>query len=228
MSEHDSLGWSYETIEPIVPAKAAIIWLHGLGADGHDFVPMVPELSLPAALSIRFIFPHAPIRPVTLMGGQSMRAWYDLYKITVDSPEDETGLNLAREKVIELIDAQHATGISYNNIFLAGFSQGGALTLYTALNVPHKLGGAIAISTYLPLLRSMKRDKIDKAHLNNFPIFMAHGTYDPVLPFYFGEGSKKMLKELGCNVDWRTYAIGHTVCPPEIHDISRWIQTRVK
>ncbi len=206
-------------VEPSGPAGAAVILLHGLGADGHDFEPVVPEFGLPGA---RWVFPHAPVRPVTLNGGYPMRAWYDIVGLDRRSPEDEAGLAASADGVRVLVAREKERGIPAARIVLAGFSQGGALALHTALRHPERLGGILALSTYLPLASRLA----DEAHPANaaVPVFMAHGAYDMVVPPALGEGSRDALLARGYDVEWRTYPMPHSVCAEEIADARTWLR----
>ena len=201
--------------------SASVIWLHGLGADGHDFEPIVPELRLPASLPIRFIFPHAPVRPVTLNGGMRMRAWYDIFRLD-GGEEDEQGIRASQRLVEDLIEAQKKKGISTDRIVLAGFSQGGAIVLQTALRHPSRLAGVLALSTYLPLAQKLKAEAVEANRAT--PIFMAHGTYDDIIPLARAEQSAKLLKEAGCPVEWHTYPMPHSVCAEEIAQIAAFLR----
>ncbi|WP_435104305.1 alpha/beta hydrolase [Arhodomonas sp. AD133] len=204
-------------------AGASVIWLHGLGADGHDFEPIVPELRLPAGTAVRFIFPHAPVRPVTLNAGMAMRAWYDLYGLDESMREDAEGLAESARHVEALIGRERERGVPAERIVLAGFSQGGAVALHTALRHPERLAGLMGLSTYLPV-----RDRLDEAAPANrdIPIFMAHGTNDPVLPFEFGRRSAERLEAAGYTVEWHEYPMQHAVCLEEIRAVGAWL-TRV-
>lgn len=199
----------------------AIIWLHGLGADGHDFAPIVRELDFSNDFAIRFIFPHAPIQPVTLNNGMEMRAWYDILGLDRNSEQDDTGIRKSEKLIQQLINQQLSQGISAKRIFIAGFSQGGAMALHTALRYPEKLAGIIALSTYLPLADLIA----DEIHSNNTetPIFFAHGEFDPVLPLDFAEISRDKLIALDYNVDWQVYPMAHSVCAEEITALRQWI-----
>ncbi|MGE5639934.1 MAG: alpha/beta hydrolase [Clostridia bacterium] len=213
---------SIETIEIETGAKpqAAVIWLHGLGADGHDFEPIVPELRLPASPAIRFVFPHAPVRPVTLNNGYRMRAWYDIFQLG-GGAEDEAGIRDSQLVLEHLVDAEKRKGISASRIVLAGFSQGGAIALQTATRYPEKLAGVLALSTYLPLSAKLGAERAE-ANLGT-PIFMAHGSYDDVIPLERAERSRRLLTEGGYAVEWHTYPMPHSVCAPEIADISAYL-----
>ncbi len=209
------------TTEPTTPANAAIIWLHGLGADGYDFYDIPQQLNLPESIALRFIFPHAPIQPVTLNGGMPMRAWYDLYHLERDSREDETGLREAQSYIEHLIETQLKAGIPAHRIFLAGFSQGGALALFAGLRYPEKLGGILALSTYVPLAKSLASEA--NSANQSTPILMVHGDQDPILPIEWALESQAYLLELGYKVEWHEYPMGHQLCMPELIDIRQWL-----
>ena len=200
--------------------SAAVIWLHGLGADGHDFEPIVPELRLPASLAVRFVFPHAPVRPVTLNQGMRMRAWYDIFQLG-GGAEDDAGIRASQAAVDELVMEQTRKGISTRKIVLAGFSQGGAIVLQTALRHPAPLAGVLALSTYLPLASALDAE-IHEANRGT-PIFMAHGEYDDVIPLRRAEQSAQLLKGAGYEVEWHTYPMPHSVCADEIGDIREFL-----
>ncbi|MGH8540232.1 MAG: alpha/beta hydrolase [Stenotrophobium sp.] len=208
-------------IEPAVSATAAVIWLHGLGADGHDFVPIVPELELPENHGIRFIFPHAPVRPVTINNGMAMRAWYDILSLTRMDRQDETGIRDSARIVQGLIQHELDAGIAANRIVIAGFSQGGAIALYTALRYSQRLAGLLPLSTYLPLHDRLATEA--SAANRELPILMCHGTFDPVLPYMLGESSCEILRAQGYAVDWRSYPMQHQVCAEEIEAIGGWL-----
>ena len=211
-----------ETIETETAPQpgAAVIWLHGLGADGHDFEPIVPELGLPAALALRFVFPHAPIRPVTLNMGMRMRAWYDIVQLG-GAAEDEAGIRGSQGHLEDLISKESKKGIAHNRIVLAGFSQGGAIALQTALRQRERLAGVMALSTYLPLAMKLKEER--EAKNNDIPIFMAHGQYDSMIPMDRATRSRDALMALGYPVEWREYPMPHSVCPEEIADIAAFL-----
>jgi phospholipase/carboxylesterase len=200
--------------------QAAVIWLHGLGADGHDFEPIVPELGLPATKPIRFIFPNAPQRPVTINNGMRMRAWYDILQLG-GGAEDEAGIRDAQRLLEDLISRETRKGIPHNKIVLAGFSQGGAIALQTALRHPERLAGVMALSTYLPLSKTL--DKERAAANSDLPIFMAHGQYDNMIPLDRAVRSRDALQALGYAVQWREYPMPHSVCPEEIADIAAFL-----
>jgi phospholipase/carboxylesterase len=208
-------------IEPAARAEASVIWLHGLGADGHDFESLVPELRLPPRPAIRFVFPHAPLRPVTINAGSRMRAWYDIVALDRSAPEDAAGIRQSAEGVRALVARESARGVPPERVVLAGFSQGGAIVLYEGLRHPARLGALLALSTYLPLQDTLA----DEAHPANaaVSIFMAHGTLDPTVPFALGDGSRRLLGERGYDVRFRTYPMGHSVCLEEVQDIGTFL-----
>jgi phospholipase/carboxylesterase len=199
-----------------------VIWLHGLGADGHDFEPIVPELGLRPNLSVRFVFPHAPYRPITINSGYVMRAWYDIAEIAIDADQDAAGIRDTEAHLHALIAREQERGIAPGRIVLAGFSQGGAMALHTGLRYPQPLAGLLALSTYLPL-HELIDSEISRSNLD-VPIFMAHGTADDVVPFALGEASYHLLKALGAQIEWHSYPMRHAVMPQEIGDIGRWLQ----
>ena len=195
--------------------QAAVIWLHGLGADGHDFEPIVPELELEQP--VRFVFPHAPIRPVTINQGMRMRAWYDILQLG-GGPEDEAGLRASQKLTEELIRAQ---GLPASRVVLAGFSQGGAIALLTGLRYPERLAGVMALSTYLPLAGTLAAER--SAANRETPLFMAHGRYDDLIPMQRAQASREYLQKLGYAIEWHDYPMPHSVCAPEIADISAFL-----
>ena len=207
-------------LEPAQSAEAAVIWLHGLGADGHDFVPIVPELGLPAAARIRFVFPHAPVRPVAINNGMRMRAWYD---IAPDMRrQDAKGIAESAKVVQGYLDAQAAAGVPRDRIVLAGFSQGGAMTLHTGLRQKERLAGLLALSTYVPLPEAFAVEA-NPARADT-PILMCHGTHDPMLPHSLGTWSRDLLRQAGYDVTWKEYPMQHQVCAEEIEDIAAWLR----
>lgn len=208
-------------IEPDQTATASVIWLHGLGADGHDFEPIVPELGGAITREVRFIFPHAPPRPVTINGGYVMRAWYDITEMDLAQGTDVAGVRESDGILRTYIEAEIRKGISIERIVLAGFSQGGAIALHTGLRFPHRLAGILALSTYLPLPESAaeEAEPVNAA----IPIFMAHGRQDPIIGIGQAERSKELLTSLGYGVEWHTYPMPHAVCPDEIGAISAWL-----
>ncbi len=214
-----------DTIE-LVTGEAleySVIWLHGLGASGHDFEPLVPELGLLNRPGVRFVFPHAPVRPITINGGAAMRGWYDITSLDFDAREqDVEGTTSSAEAIIELIEHEVERGIPSSNIILAGFSQGGAIALYTALSYEHKLGGIMALSTYLPLQEQLL-DNISDAN-RNIPIFMAHGDYDETIRIEYAERSRQALLQSGFGVEWHHYPMAHSVSAEEVRDLSLWLK----
>lgn len=194
----------------------SVIWLHGLGADGHDFEPIVPEFTLPESPPLRFVFPHAPERPVTVNGGMVMRAWYDIVSLDAEGRADAEGIRASSDIVDRLVARELERGIRIENVVIAGFSQGGAVALHNVLRRDDKPAGAIAISTYLAL-----PDEPGRA--DGVPVFMAHGTFDPMVPFAAGQQSAAALESRGANVEWHDYPMAHGVCPQEIQDIREWL-----
>jgi phospholipase/carboxylesterase len=192
---------------------ASVIWLHGLGADGHDFEPIVPELRL--TKPVRFVFPHAPIRPVTINQGMRMRAWYDIFQFG-SGREDDAGIRDSQKLIEQLISAEKG-----RKVVLAGFSQGGAIVLQTALRHPERLAGVMALSTYLPLGMTLESER--SAANNDLPVFMAHGKFDDIIPIDRARQSKELLDKLGYQVEWREYPMPHSVCAEEIRDISDFL-----
>lgn len=216
-----------ETVELTTGADpvGSVIWLHGLGADGHDFEPIVPELRLPETLPLRFIFPHAPVRPITINGGMSMRGWYDIYSLDAAGRADEAGVRDSGALLQVLIEQEKARGIPSDKIVLAGFSQGGAIAMHTALRSTEKLAGLMALSTYLPLHSKFEQEVVADPAAGNtsLPIFMAHGSHDPVLTIDRGQSSAELLRKHGFTVDWHDYPMAHQVCMEEIKDIRDWL-----
>ncbi len=211
-----------ETIEIETAPRpgAAVIWLHGLGADGHDFEPIVPELRLPASKPVRFIFPNAPQRPVTINNGMRMPAWYDILQMG-GGPEDDAGIRESQAAIEKLISIQKQKGIPAGKIVLAGFSQGGAVVLQTALRHPERLAGVMALSTYLPLQSKLAEER--NAINNDVPIYMAHGQQDPMIGMGRAMQSRDALLALGYPVEWRDYPMPHSVCQQEIADIAAFL-----
>jgi len=224
---------------------AAVIWMHGLGADGHDFEPIVPELVRDRAVSddravseeipngegipsgeedraLRFVFPHAPVRPVTLNGGYPMRAWYDIVGIDRRAPQDEVGIRGSYATVEKLIRRENERGIATDRIVLAGFSQGGAMALYAGTRYPEKLAGILALSCYMLLETKFSAERAAVNHATR--IFLAHGTQDPVVSPMLGEGTRLLLEKEGYSVEWHTYPMPHSVCPQEVLDIAAWLR----
>jgi phospholipase/carboxylesterase len=212
-------------LEPAEPANAAVIWLHGLGADGNDFVPLVPELRLPKRIAARFIFPHGPVRPVTLNGGMPMRAWYDIVALTRAGRQDDAGIRASAATVQQLIEREVAAGMPRDHIVLAGFSQGGAIALHAGLRQAEPLAGVLALSTYLPLEQSVLAELTAAGRTT--PILMCHGRYDNVVQMALGSAGCDGLRQLGCKVEWKEYPMQHEVCAEEIDAVSQWLQARL-
>ena len=221
----DSPGLETVIVETGPNPTAAIIWMHGLGADGHDFEPLVPELLEDGMPALRFVFPHAPVRPVTINNGYKMRAWYDIIGIDRRSAEDFSGIQASADAVTALIRAQNARGIASSRILIAGFSQGGAMALHIATRFPEKLAGVIALSCYLPLAKEFAGER-SSANLTT-PIFMAHGSQDPVVPFSMGDESRRVLEGTGYRVDWHAYPMPHALCAEEVADLKSWLVKRL-
>lgn len=209
-------------IESAPNPTAAIIWMHGLGADANDFVPIVRELDLSACAGIRFVFPNAPVMPVTINGGYMMRAWYDILGTDIVRREDEKGLRQSQQQVAQLIEREKARGIAADRIVLAGFSQGCAMALQTGLRFPEKLAGLLCLSGYVPLRDAIAAERHSANQAT--PIFLGHGRGDPVVPFHRAEQSRDLLMELGYTVEWHEYMMQHSVCEEEIDDIGEWLQ----
>ena len=229
MSTHEAYADTPPTLrteERVVgaPVQAAIIWLHGLGADAYDFVPMANELKL--SVGTRFVFPYAPMQPVTWNNGYTMPAWYDIYNIGIGARQDAAGIQRSAAALGALIGREHARGVPYTHIFLAGFSQGGALALHTGLRYPERLGGIVALSTYLPLHETVANEA--HAANRNVPIFMAHGNADEIVPLTLGELSCQHLRALTSELTWRVYAMPHSVIPAEVADIEIWLNARLQ
>jgi phospholipase/carboxylesterase len=212
-------------IETAANPRHAVIWLHGLGADGHDFEPIVPQLVDRAWPALRFVFPNAPVRPITINGGMAMRAWYDISGLEIAQRQDETGIRASVLLVGELIEREVARGVPAQNILLAGFSQGGAVVLGGGVRYPQRLGGIIALSTYLPLAE--KTDAEAATANREVPVFMAHGMLDPTISHALGEMSRDYLAQRGYNVEWHAYPMAHQVCAEEIDDLKRWLGARL-
>lgn len=209
-------------IDPPGPIQRTVIWLHGLGADGHDFEPIVPELGIPASLGVRFVFPHAPSIPVTINGGFVMPAWYDILAMDLRRRVDEAGVRASAERVTALITRENERGVASGRIVLAGFSQGGAIALHTALRHPERLAGLIALSTYLVCGESLDAERSEANR--GLPVFQAHGTVDPMVPLANGREASERLAALGHPVAWHTYPMPHAVCAEEIVAIGRWLR----
>ncbi|HTU66801.1 MAG TPA: dienelactone hydrolase family protein [Steroidobacteraceae bacterium] len=209
------------TVETGPDPAFTIIWMHGLGADGHDFEPLVPELLDESMPVLRFVFPHAPVRPVTINNGYAMRAWYDIIGIDRRSAEDFAGIKASAAGIAQLIERENQRGIPTSRIALAGFSQGGAMALHLGTRHAEKLAGVIALSCYLPLGAHLVAEKSPANQAT--PFFMAHGTQDPVVPHALGEESRRALEAAGYAVEWHSYAMPHSLCEPEVGDIRAFL-----
>ena len=209
-------------IEPATPAQGSVIWLHGLGADGHDFEPVVPELKLPATLALRFIFPTAPSMPVTVNGGYVMHAWYDIVSQRIDAQQDAEGIHASAKQIEKWIQHELEAGIPADKIVIAGFSQGAVMSLQIGLRYPQQLAGIMVLSGYLPLAETFEKEKSEaNAHT---PVFMAHGTEDPLIPLMLAEKSRETLQATGYSIEWHQYPMQHGVSQDEIKAISAWLQ----
>ena len=208
-------------VEPREPADAAVLWMHGLGADGHDFESLVPELRLQASPAVRFVFPHAPVRPVTINGGHRMRAWYDIAGFDRRAAQDAAGIRDSAAALGELVRRERERGIPAERIVVAGFSQGGAMALFLGPRWPERLGGVVALSSYLPFGEMLAAE----AHPANaaVPVLMAHGSFDPIVPLAMGEASRDKLRALGYDVDWRSYPMPHSLCAQEVEDVREFL-----
>jgi phospholipase/carboxylesterase len=212
-------------INPAGTPRACIIWLHGLGADGHDFEPLIPQLGLVDALGVRVVLPHAPRRPVTINGGSVMPAWYDIVAQDFNRGQDSAGIRESEQQLQALIRREIESGIPAENILLAGFSQGGAIVLHTGLRYPQPLAGILALSGYL-----LQPDALAAEHAavnDRIPIMMAHGTRDPVVPLSMAEQSREVLQQQGYRVAWHSYPMQHAVGPDEVRDIRDWLVQRL-
>ena len=210
-------------IEPQQPATHSIIWCHGLGADGHDFADLVPELSLAAQHGLRFIFPHAPEIPVTANGGYIMRAWYDILELSVERRINRSHLSEAVQSIWEWMEHEQQQGIPHQNILLAGFSQGGAVAYQAALNYPQKLAGLLAMSTYIADYEALQPQPLHR----NMPILIQHGNFDPVVLSALGQKACDYLSEQGFDPQWQHYPTEHNLCPEQIEAISQWLRARL-
>ena len=218
-------------IETATHVTHSVIWLHGLGASGDDFVPVVPELGIPDSLGVRFLFPHAPVRPITINNGMAMRGWYDITSLNFDEREqDVSGTQASAAAVDALIEQEVLRGIPAANIVLAGFSQGGAVVLYAGLTSKHRVAGILALSTYLPLgdqaFDDMKNRTDPADDRTTLPIFFAHGTHDEVIRLQYAEESRSALENEGFSVEWSTWPMAHSVSPEEINAMSEWFRKR--
>ena len=208
-------------IETTDTPQCSVLWMHGLGADARDFEPIVPELQLPSSLGVRFVFPNAPIRPVTVNGGMRMRAWYDVLSMDLPRREDPEGILASERAVRALLEREQQRGIPTTRIVLAGFSQGGAMALHVGLRTPEPLAGILALSCYLPLTDRLDQER--QPANQHTPLFITHGDYDAVIPLRYGQQSAELLKSRGYPVEWQDYNMGHEVCWEEIRDIARWL-----
>ena len=197
----------------------SVIWLHGLGADGHDFEPIVPELRLPSDMPLRFVFPHAPVRPVTINGGMHMRAWYDIVSLDAEGRADAAGVRESTALLEGLIEREIERGIPEDRIVIAGFSMGGAIVINKTLTTHRKLAGVMALSTYLPIPGEVDTSTSSR----DLPVFMGHGTFDPMVQYPWGKSTAERLTEAGFSIEWHDYPMAHAVCPQEIDDISAWL-----
>lgn len=204
------------------PADALVIWLHGLGDSGHGFAPIVPELKLDPSLSVRFVFPHAPVRPITINGGAAMPGWYDIAQMDLANRADEKGVRESAKAIEALIDSELAKGIKPERMVLAGFSQGGVMAYHIGTRLPLKIAGIMALSTYLCAPGKLA-DEVTEANKDT-AIFAAHGTHDDVVPFMAGKMAADKLTSLGYKVAWHDYPMQHNVCPQELNDIRTWLQ----
>lgn len=213
-------------VNPKLPAKAVVVWLHGLGDSGNGFAPIVPELKLPEHLAIRFIFPHAPVRPVTINNGMKMRAWYDISSLDFNNRADGQGVKESAALVEQLIQSEMAKGIAADKIVLAGFSQGGVIALHLGTRIQHKLAGIMSLSSYM----SEPEKLLKEAHDANktTPIFIAHGIQDDVVPVFMGNAARQVLASNNYPVEWHEYPMQHNVCVQELKDISTWLQQHLK
>jgi len=216
-----SLLECHETLVGDAPSYS-VIWMHGLGADGYDFAPIVPELQLPTAPGVRFVFPHAPVQPVTINNGMMMRAWYDIKLPNLAMREDETGIRQSEKAIRALIARENQRGIPTSRIVLAGFSQGCAMALHTSLRLEETLAGVVGLSGYLPLADMLENER--QAANQQTPIFLAHGSMDPVVTINRAEASRDKLQSLGYQVSWHTYPMPHSVCAQEVFDIANYLR----
>lgn len=212
----------YIEINPTAPAIGTVILLHGLGADGNDFVPMVKELRLPADVPLRFVFPNAPLRPVTINNGYVMPAWFDIISMNIDQRADQNGLNESVNALNQLVDNEIKLGKSSDKIVLAGFSQGAVIALACGLRMKQPLAGILALSGYLPNAKELAKEA--DASNRKTPIFIGHGTQDPIVPYNVGNTAFEVLKESGFDAQWHSYAMAHSVCEKEIQDIANWLK----
>ena len=202
----------------------SVIWLHGLGADGHDFEPIVPELNLDRQADIRFVFPHAPVRPVTINGGVPMRAWYDVMSLDRSGPQDEAGIRESAASLLQLIEREKERGVAASRIVLAGFSQGGAIAMHAAMRFPHELAGLMVLSAWMPLESTIDAEvvKSSGSQPRDLAVLMAHGSFDPILPIAAGQHARDIMRKAGFTVQWYEYPMAHAVCAEEISEIRKW------
>lgn len=212
-------------IEPSTPARASVIWLHGLGASGHDFEPLIPQLGLVEEHGVRFVLPHAPEQPVTINQGYVMPAWYDIVSMDIVTRQDEAGIRRSENLLRGLMEREIRRGIAPARLVLAGFSQGGAIALHTALRYPERLAGVLALSTYLPL--ADRADAECAEAQRGLPVFMGHGEQDGIVPLEAAARGRDALRALGCEVEWHAYAMAHSVCNDEIADLRAWLLQRL-
>lgn len=215
----------YVDVNPDKPHDALVVWLHGLGDSGNGFAPIVPELKLPTSMAVRFVFPHAPVRPVTINNGMPMRAWYDIKSLDFNQRADSQGVRESAQQVKQLIETEIEQGIDSKRVILAGFSQGGVIAYHLGLRFDQPLGGILALSTYLTEAQTLTDEASDANKAT--PIFTAHGLYDEVIPCALGKSGADKLSELGYSVQWQDYPMQHNVCPEEIQAISTWLQQRL-
>jgi phospholipase/carboxylesterase len=215
----------YVDVNPHGTPRAVVVWLHGLGDSGNGFAPIVPELHMPAALGVRFVFPHAPVRPVTINNGMQMRAWYDILSMDFNSRADSQGVLESAVLVEELIEAEIAKGVPANKIVLVGFSQGGVIALHLGTRYSKQLAGIMSLSSYMAMPETLSQ----QAHAANksTPIFIGHGQQDDVVPMFLGHAASQTLQSNGYDVSWHEYRMQHNVCPQELRDISTWLQQRL-
>lgn len=212
-------------LEPPGPVRACVVWLHGLGADGSDFEPIVPELRLPAGHGVRFVFPHAPVRPISINHGMPMRGWYDVRDPDLEQRQDEAGVEESAAHISALLDAEAGAGVDPGSMVLAGFSQGGAIALHCALRYPRALAGVLALSTYLPVADRLGAERSEANAA--LPVFMGHGTWDPIIPKASGQRSFEQLQRMGYPAEWHEYPMQHAVCAEEVADIATWLAGRL-
>lgn len=213
-------------ISPEGPVNGTVIWLHGLGADGHDFEPLIRQWDLTSRYGIRFVLPHAPVRPVTLNGGMAMRAWYDIASSSLDQAEDEAGLRASQQQLEALIQRERDRGVPASAIVLAGFSQGGAVVLQTGLRYLEPLAGMLALSCYLPLASTVEKEM--NPLQRNTPIRMDHGDSDPVVPLALARQSLEALRQLGFSVEFNLYSMPHSLCPEQVESLYNWLRERIR